>query len=235
MSDHDDDPGREPDDDRDLRSLMGESDYSGRPRDEFKRGLLRELNHNFRYHRLRSRALAFAVVVMAAGTVLWRANDVGSDSFELRPTGRMVNGGEVVEAPLSGTRFHNIPAEGDTDGGLAATQELYAQLAAGDLELLGVEIWIIDGHTTQFLWREVQRDGETFTLTQARGGTKQSARRLRQLRAGSRQADLAAIKEGRLAPHRTETIRMEGRDFTLGVWVWDTPTDGRVTYKRSLP
>ena len=235
MKEHDDTPRPGSDDDHDLRSLMRDSDYSGRLRDEFKRDLLRELNHNFRYHRLQSRSLVVAVVVLAAGALLWRASDVGSDGFDLVPTGQKVNGNNVVEAPLSGMRFNTVPSEGDTDGGLAATRGVYSQLVAGDAKLLGFESWTIDGQTTQVQRLEVLRNGQPEQLVQASGGSKNFHRSWKQLRKGLLAADLAAIEAGRLAPQRTETIRMRGQDFTVGVWSWDTPTDGRVTYKRSLP
>lgn len=235
MKDQEDTTQCERDDDRDIRSLMRDSDYSGRPRDEFKRDLLRELNHNFTYHSRRSRALVVAVVILAAGGVLWQAKDVGSDGFDLFPTGRKVNGGDILEAPMTGTRINTVPVEGDTDGGLAAAQEVYAQLMAGDAKLVGVQFWTFGGHTAQFVVQEVQFNGQPEQVMQSSGGPRDFRLRLRDLRKGPLKADLAAIEEGRLAPQRTESLRFRGRDFTMGVWTWNIPSDGLVTYKRSLP
>ena len=135
------------DDDGDIRSLMAESDYRGRARDDFKRELLRELNHNFSYHPLRTRVLPVAVVVVVAALALWRVTDVGSDGFTLQPTGRTLNGDPVVEAPMTGARFNAPAVGGSAEEGIAAVQDVYEQVAAGAVKVLSLEIWIIGGET----------------------------------------------------------------------------------------
>jgi hypothetical protein len=221
-------------DDRDIRALMRETDYSGRLRDEFKRELLREINHNFRYHRLRSRILPVAVVVLVALCATWWTTDVGSDGFSLWPTGKSVNNGVVVEAPMTRMRF-NAPSEStDTHEGIASAEGVYAQIAAGDARVVRLEIWTIGEDTIQFVWLDAQHDGEAKTVVRTIGGSSQSIRCLYSFRTGPARAMLKAIDHGSVTPHSIETTRALGRDFEMGTWVWETSECGPVVYKKSL-
>lgn len=221
-------------DDRDIRALMRETDYSGRLRDEFKRELLREINHNFRYHRLRSRILPVAVVVLVALCATWWTTDVGSDGFSLWPTGQTVDDGAVVEAPMTGTRFNTPAKDGDRHGGIAPVEDVYAQIAAEDARVLGLETWTIGGDTAHYIRLEVQHEGQPQTVVRTIGGSSRLFRARSDFRAGSGLAKLGAIERGTVAPQTLETIRILGRDFEMGVWTWDARECGRVVYKKSL-
>lgn len=233
------DDGRQPpcdgEDDSDIRDLMRESDYGGRLRDDFKRDLLRELNHNFKYHPLHSRVLLAAVVVLVAGLAMWRATDVGSGGFNLRPTGHSAAGDPVVEEPLTGVRLNAPAVDGSTDKGVTAAQELYEQISAHDAKVTRLEIWVIGGESAQFVQLEVVRNGETIQVMRGIGGSKRFDRQWRAFRTGSGRAALDAIEHRGVAPEATESVRFMDRDFEMGVWSWDTPDMGRVVYKRSLP
>lgn len=221
-------------DDRDIRALMRETDYSGRLRDEFKRDLLREINHNFRYHRLRSRILPVAVVVLLGISAAWWTTDVGSDGFNLLPTGRTVDDGAVVEAPMTGTRFNVQPESNDTQEDIASVEGVYAQLAAGDAKVVRLETWTIDRETIQFVWLEVRHDGQVKNVVRAIGGSSKRVRCIKDFRSGSGRAMLKAIDGGSMAPQATETMRALGRDFEMGVWTWETAECGQVLYKKSV-
>ena len=228
-------PRPDDDDDGDIRALMAESDYRGRARDDFKRELLRELNHNFSYHPLRTRVLPVAVVVVVAALTLWKVTDVGSDGFTLQPTGRTVNGDPVVEAPMTGARFNVPPGGGSTEEGIAAAEDVYEQVAAGAFNVLRLEIWTIGGETVHMAQCEVERDGKPEVITRTRGGTSRFNAPWKAFRSGPGREALEAIERGALAPMATESVRYLDRDFTMGVWTWSTVESGPITYKRSLP
>ncbi|MBK7671862.1 MAG: hypothetical protein IPJ24_10820 [bacterium] len=223
------------DDDGDIRSLMAESDYRGRARDDFKRELLRELNHNFSYHPLRTRVLPVAVVVVVAALALWKVTDVGSDGFILQPTGRTLNGDPVVEAPMTGARFNAPAVDGSAEEGIAAAQDVYEQVAAGAVKVLRLEIWIIGGETVYMAQCEIERDGKPELITRARGGTRKFNAPWLAFRSGPGREALEAIERGTLAPATTESVHYLDQDFTMGVWTWNTVASGPIVYKRSLP
>ncbi len=235
MNDRQKPPRPDSDDDGDIRALMAESDYRGRARDEFKRELLRELNHNFSYHPLRTRALPVVAVVIVAALALWRVTDVGSDGFTLHPTGSTVNGDPVVEAPMTGARFNAPPVGGSAEEGIAAAQDVYEQVAAGVAKVLRLEIWIIGGDTVYMARCEVERDGKPELITRVRGGSRRFNAAWRAFRSGPGREALEAIERGALAPATTETVRYLDRDYTVGVWTWNTSESGLIVYKRSLP
>ena len=140
MSDQEDRTRHEGDDDSDIRALMRESDYQGRLRDEFRRELLRELNHNFRYHPMRSRILLVAVMVLFIGVATWRATDVGSDGFTLHTTGSRVGEDPVVEAPTTGTRLNAPIMDGSVQEGAGVAQDIYEQISANAAKVIRLEI-----------------------------------------------------------------------------------------------
>lgn len=234
MSDKEKQTHQDGEDDRDIRALMRETEYSGRLRDDFKRELLREINHNFRYHTLRSRVLPVAVVVLVAVSAMWWTTDVGSDGFTLRPTGQAVNNGVVVEAPMTRTRVNSPPITNDDIGGIATAEGVYAQIVAEDARVTRLETWAIGDDTIQFVWLDVQRDGQSRTVVRTIGGSSRFVRCLNSFRAGPGRAMLNAIDIGLVAPQSTETIHALGRDFEMGVWTWETSACGPVVYKWSM-
>jgi hypothetical protein len=235
MNDQHKPPHPDSDDDGDIRALMAESDYRGRARDDFKRELLRELNHNFSYHPLRTRVLPVAVVVIVAALTLWKVTDVGSDGFTLQPTGRTVNGDPVVEAPMTGARFNAPPVGGSAAEGIAAAQDAYEQVVAGVAKVLRLEIWTIGGETVHMAQCEIERDGKPELITRTRGATSRFNGPWKAFRSGPGREALEAIERGTLAPETTETVHYLDRDFIMGVWTWNTVASGPIIYKRSLP
>jgi hypothetical protein len=222
------------DDDRDIRALMRETDYSGRLSDDFKRDLLREINHNFRYHTLRSRVLPAAFVVLIAGTLMWWTTDVGSDGFSLRTTGSAVENGKVVEAPMTRTRLNAPALDGDDLGGRGAAESVYEQIEADGAKVLRVESWIVNGHTVHQVCLEVEHDGSPTQVMRTIGASGRFGPQWRRFRAGTGRALLDRVATDSIAPQSLESTRLFGRDFTMGVWTWKTSDFDTVVYKKSL-
>lgn len=222
------------DDDRDIRALMRETDYSGRLRDDFKRELLREINHNFRYHTLRSRILPVAVVVLIAVSAAWWTTDVGSDGFNLRATGRSTDGGDIVEAPFTHTRVNAPAVDGDENEGLTAAEGTHEQIVAEDATVIRVETWIIEGETVHHIWLATQHDGQPTQVMRTIGASSRFGRKWRDFRSGQGRALLDAIARDSIGPQSVETAHLLGRDFIMGVWTWETSDCGTIVYKRTM-
>jgi hypothetical protein len=227
---HEDDEG-----DSDIRALMHESDYSGRLRDDFKRELLRELNHNFKYHPMHSRILLVAAAVLVVGVAMWRVTDVGSDGFTLRPNGRKVGADPIVEAPMTGDRFNAPAVDGSTAEGVTAAQQLYEQISAHDAKVVRLEIWVIGGESVQSVLLEVNRDGVPTQVMHGDRGSSRFSRQWRAFKSGPGRVALDAIERHDSVPQAIESARFFDQDFTVGVWIWETPDFGPVVYKRSMP
>jgi len=221
-------------DDRDIRALMRETDYSGRLRDEFKRDLLREINHNFRYHRLRSRILPVAVVVLLGISAAWWTTDVGSDGFNLLPTGRAVDGVPVVEAPMTHTRFNVPTVDGDERHSLRATEGVYDQIASGDAKVLRLEIRQIGNDVVQCVWLEVLHNGEPTEVMRTIGDSARFSRQWSDFQSGPARELVEAIRRDAVTPQRIERVTIGGREFAMGIWTWNTKEYGQVIYRRSL-
>lgn len=221
-------------DDRDIRALMRETDYSGRLRDEFKRDLLREINHNFRYHRLRSRILPVAVVVLLGISAAWWTTDVGSDGFSLRPTGRAVDGVPVVEAPMTRTQINVPTADGDEHQSLRAAEGVFDQIAARDAKVLRLEIRQIGNDVVKCVWLEVLHNGEPTEVVRKIGDSERFSRQWSGFQSGPARELIEAIQRDSVAPQRVERMTFEGREFAMGTWTWNTEKYGQVIYRRSL-
>lgn len=235
MTTHDRQPHEDEEGDSDIRALMHESDYSGRLRDDFKRELLRELNHNFKYHPMHSRILLVAAAVLVAGVAMWRVTDVGSDGFNLHLNGSRVGADPVVEEPMTGTRLNAPSVGGSTDEGVTAAQQLYEQISAHDVKVVCLEIWVIGGETVQSVLLEADQNGERKQIMRRFGGSNLFNQRWRAFRSGPNGVALDAIERHDSVPRATESVRFLGQDFTVGVWTWDSLDSGPVVYKRSLP
>jgi len=219
-------------DDRDIRELMRESDYTGRMRDEFRRNLLRELNHNFAYHRLKTRLLVTAVVVLSGTAVIMQVTNVGSGDFNLVPDGSTSAGDLVLEAPLSGNRFNVPPGDGDPAEGKAKAEDIFERMQAGLTQTVQVEAWTIRGKTVFSETLDIYGGEKTVRRTNMTFDDE----RFRQdflLCSRSGGADyLAMIDRGELAPAGIDTVEYDGLTLPMARWTWTAPELGTIVYRR---
>ena len=235
MNTQDKQPHEDEEGDSDIRALMRESDFGGRLRDDFKRELLRELNHNFKYHPLHSRVLLVAAAVLVVGVAMWRVTSVGSDGFNLHPNGSRVGSDLIVEEPMTGDRLNAPQIGGSSEEGVAAAQQLYEQIAAHDAKIVRLEIWVIGGESVQSVLLEVNRGGVPTQVMRGARGSSRFDRQWRAFKSGPGRVALDAIERHDSVPQAIESAQFFDQDFTMGVWTWETPDCGTVVYKRSMP
>lgn len=219
-------------DDRDIRALMRESDYTGRMRDEFRRNLLRELNHNFAYHRLKTRLLVTAVVLLSGSAVIMQVTNVGSGDFNLVPDGSTPAGDIVLEAPLSGNRINAPIGDGNAAEAKANAESILERMDAGMTHTVQVEAWTIRGTTVFYETMDVLRDGKPDQIVNTPTDDGRFMRDyLLCLKSGG--ADyLVRIDRGELAPAGIDTVFYDGLTLPMARWTWTSPELGTIVYRR---
>lgn len=123
--------------DDELTRLLRRSAPDVRPRDEHRRQLRAQLEHNFRYHRRRRRLPAAAAAVLAAFGLLagWTV-PLGSDSFVLVAAGRPdISSGSLVKDSAN----HKVLVNRTRDeAGLAALELHEREIAEGRYTIVSV-------------------------------------------------------------------------------------------------
>lgn len=229
-------PNRDDDiDDRDIRAFMRESAYQGRMRDDFKRNLLRELNHNFAYHRFRTRMVASVVVVLGAlsATSLFRPTDVSSDAFDLNPVGIDVGGQPLMESPNSQFRI-NLPGRDDprSEGQMSA-EEVYERIKAGFFSLVSVESWTIEDETLVVTTLDVLGDnGRSKRVSNTTTDSDALTTKFYELSTSDSRKVMDLIDAGKIPPEGTDTVDIEGGPLPMDRWTWTDAKFGRIVYHR---
>ena len=217
-------------DDRDIRLLMRESDYPGKAREDFKRNLLREINHNFTYHRTRTRLLVTAVVVLGSLAAVMKVTDVGSDGWSLSETGRVVDGGAVLEAPFTGERI-GVATGLTGEAGRAEAERIYAEIVAGEMILREVVAWTFEGETTFILVQ--QRPGAApGELNPSITGSPENAARIARFLQGAGRSHLDSIAAGTSEAEATDLVSYAGIPLPMARWTWEVPGFGTVVYRK---
>jgi hypothetical protein len=223
-----------------LDKLLRDSAYEGRPRDEFKRGLHRELAHNFQAERrqnVRTAVVATAAVVVAF--TAFKFTDVGSDNFALVDTGSAVDRGVKVYAPaFRGGRVGGGELVGDSVVSLDREflEKVEEARAAGDGTLVGVIGWTLAGATELTAEIRVEIDGDPVVTNRMIQELDRAAvpAMIRFIKT-ARTEFLAAVDRGLVPVSGTEITTVLGRRVLLTRYTREVEGFGLVTHWRGEP
>ncbi len=226
----------EREDDRELRELLRQASYEGRPRDEFKRQLRQQLDHNFSYHRRRNLAVVTALVVLVGSAALLRTTDVGSDSFDLLDTGRTTGTSPIFRAPMGGTGYSYGKPGASVDELRQAMEQVHEQFAAGTARLTMIEGWSIGGRSAFYGLFDTSVDGEVLEVSRSLNDKKpEFTLLLIAFNEDHEEAFLADIESGVLPRSGSELVDVGGYRLVMTRWEREVPGYGLVTYWRGFP
>ncbi|MFN2371197.1 MAG: hypothetical protein ABR506_08595 [Candidatus Krumholzibacteriia bacterium] len=223
-----------------LDRMLRDSAYEGRPRDEFKRGLHRELAHNFQANRRLN--VRTAVVAAAAVVVVFTAfkfTDVGSDNFALVDTGSVVDRGvNVYEPAFRGGRVGGSELMGDSVVSLdrEVLERIEEARAAGEGDLTGVSGWTVAGSTLLVAEIRVVVDGEpVITTRELRKMDRAAAPAMIRFIKTARKDFMAAVDQGLVPVSGTELMTVLGRRVLVTRYTREVEGIGLVTYWGGMP
>lgn len=223
-----------------LDRLLKESAYEGRPRDEFRRGLHRELSHNFQANRrqnVRTAVVATAAVVVAF--TAFKFTDVGSDNFALIDTGSAVDRGvKVYEPAFHGGRVGGGELVGDSVVSLDREflEKVEEARAAGDGTLVGIIGWTLAGATELTAEIRVEIDGEpVVTSRMIRELDRAAVPAMIRFIKTARTEFLAAVDRGLVPVSGTEITTVLGRRVLVTRYTREVEGFGLVTHWRGAP
>ncbi|MBE0567776.1 MAG: hypothetical protein IH621_17615 [Krumholzibacteria bacterium] len=223
-----------------LDRLLRDSAYEGRPRDEFKRGLHRELAHNFQIHRrqnVRTAVVAAAAVVVAFAA--FQFTDVGSDNFALVDTGGVVDRGvKVYEPTFRGGRVGGGELVGDSVVSLDREflERIEEATAAGEGTLVGVNGWTVAGSTMLIAEIRVVVDGEpVITSHELQKMDSAAAPAMIRFIKTAREDFMVAVEQGLVPVSGTEFMTVLGRRVLVTRYTREVEGIGLVTHWRGAP
>ncbi len=223
-----------------LDKQLRDSAYEGRPRDEFKSGLRRELVHNFQANRrqnARTAVVAAAAVVVAFAAL--KFTDVGSDNFALVDTGGTVDRGiKVYEPTFRGGRVGGGELVGDSVVSLDREflEKVEEAREAGAGTLVDVQGWTLAGSTELAVGLRVVVDGEPVVTSRIVQELDRAAvpAMIRFIKTG-RTEFLAAIDQGLVPVSGTEITTILGRRVLMTRYTREVEGLGLVTHWRGVP
>lgn len=224
-----------------LDKLLRDSAYEGRPRDEFKRGLHRELAHTFRAERrqnVRTAVVAVAAVVVAF--IAFRFTDVGGDNFALVDTGGVVDRGvKVYEPAFGGGRIGGGELVGDSVVSLDREflEQIEEATAAGEGTLVEVNGWTLGGSTHLAAGIRIVIDGEPVVSSRTIQELDRAAvpAMIRFIKTAAGKDFEADVDRGLVPVSGTEVMTVLGRRVLMTRYTREVEGFGLVTRWRGTP
>lgn len=227
-------------DDR-LDRLLRDSAYEGRPRDEFKRGLHRELAHNFQAGRRQNvRTAVVAAAAVAVAFAAFQFTDVGSDNFALVDTGGVVDRGmKVYEPAFRGGRVGGGELVGDSVISMdhSLLERIEEARAAGEGTLVEVHGWTLAGSTQLAAGIRMEIDGEQVVTSRIVQELDRAAVpvMIRFIKAAAGKGFEADIDRGLVPVSGTEFMTVLGRRVLMTRYTREVEGFGLVTHWRGTP